>query len=84
MSAENTVVRKITVSLPEDLVEFADQQAARLNISRSRWIANALERTRTEKEELLAAEGYLFYAEEASAFAEASASATAEALDDDG
>ena len=84
MPVEGTIVRKITVSLPDDLVEFADQEATRLNISRSRLIAHALERTRAEEEERLAAEGYLFYAEEASAFAEASASAIAEAVGDDG
>jgi metal-responsive CopG/Arc/MetJ family transcriptional regulator len=84
MSAEGTLVRKITVSLPDDLVEFADQEAARLNISRSRLIARALARTKAEEEERLAAEGYLYYAEEASAFAEASAAAIAEAVDDGG
>ena len=83
MSAESSATRKITVSLPEDLVAFAAQQAHRLNISRSRLIARVLEKTKTEQEERLAAEGYLFYAEEASVFAEASAAATAEALGDD-
>jgi len=78
------LVRKITVSLPDDLVAFADQEAARLNISRSRLIARALARTRAEEEQRLAAEGYLFYAEEASAFGEASAAAIAGAVDDDG
>ena len=37
-----------------------------------------------EEEERLAAEGYRFYAQEASEFAEASAAATAEALGHDG
>ena len=84
MSVEATSVRKITISLPENLVEFADREAARLSISRSRVIAQALSDIRAEEEERLAAEGYRFYAQEASQFAEASAAAIAEALDHDG
>jgi len=84
MSVETTSVRKITISLPDNLVEFADREAARLNISRSRLIAQALSEIKAEEEERLAAEGYRFYAHEASEFAEASATALAEALDHDG
>jgi metal-responsive CopG/Arc/MetJ family transcriptional regulator len=84
MSAEVTLVRKITISLPDNLVEFADREAARLSISRSRVIAQALSGIKVEEEERLAAEGYQFYAQEASEFAEASAAAIAEALDHDG
>ena len=84
MSAESTLVRKITISLPSNLVEFADREAARLSISRSRVIAQALSEIKAEEEERLAAEGYRFYAQEASEFAAASAAAIAEALDHDG
>ena len=84
MSVVATSVRKITISLPDNLVEFADREAARLSISRSRVIAQALSDIRAEEEERLAAEGYRFYAQEASQFAEASAAAIAEALDHDG
>lgn len=84
MSAEVTLVRKITISLPNNLVEFADREAARLSVSRSRVIAQALSEIKAEEEERLAAEGYQFYAQEASEFAVASAAATAEALDHDG
>ena len=84
MSVESTSVRKITISLPENLVEFADREAARLSISRSRVIAQALSEVKAEEEERLAAEGYRFYAQEATLFAEASAAATAEALGHDG
>ncbi|UCG12837.1 MAG: hypothetical protein JSU72_20615, partial [Deltaproteobacteria bacterium] len=77
-------MRKITISLPDNLVEFADREAARLSISRSRVIAQALSQVRAEEEERLAAEGYRFYAQEASEFAEASAAALAEALGNDG
>jgi len=80
MSANTTPVRKITISLPVSLVDFADHEAARLNISRSRLIARALAEVKAAEEERLAAEGYRFYAEEASAFAEVSGSAVAEAL----
>jgi metal-responsive CopG/Arc/MetJ family transcriptional regulator len=83
MSVEATL-RKVTISLPHHLLEFADREAARLNISRSRVIAQALSEIKAEEEERLAAEGYRFYAQEASEFAEASAAALAEALDHDG
>ena len=84
MVVESASVRKITISLPDSLVEFADREAARLSISRSRVIAEALSDIKAEEEERLAAEGYRFYAQEAAAFAEASAAALAEALDHDG
>jgi len=83
MPAEATLVRKITISLPDNLVEYADREAARLSISRSRVIAQALSGIKAEEEERLAAEGYRFYAQEASQFSEASAAAVAEALDHD-
>ncbi len=35
-------MRKITISLPEELVEFADHQAKALNTSRSQVIGMAL------------------------------------------
>jgi metal-responsive CopG/Arc/MetJ family transcriptional regulator len=84
VSVEAKSVRKITISLPDNLVEFADREAARLSISRSRVIARALSEVKAEEEKQLAAEGYRFYAREASEFAEASTTAMAEALDHDG
>ena len=84
MTVEATSVRKITISLPHNLVEFADREAARLSTSRSRVIAQALSEIKAEEEELLAAEGYRFYAQEASEFAEASVVAVAKALEDAG
>ena len=81
MAAETAVVRKITVSLPGDLVDFADREAARLNTNRSQLIARVLSDLRASEEDRLAAEGYRFYAQEASDFAEASTGAVAEALD---
>ena len=81
MAAETAPVRKVTISLPADLVDFADHKAARLNISRSRLIARVLSETRAAEEDRLAAEGYRFYAQEASEFAEASVGAVVEALE---
>jgi metal-responsive CopG/Arc/MetJ family transcriptional regulator len=81
MSVEAAPMRRITISLPDSLVEFAEREAACLSISRSRVIAQALSEVKAEEEERLAAEGYRFYAQEASQFAEASAAAVAEALD---
>lgn len=73
-------VRKLTISLPADLVEFADAQASRLQTNRSQIIGLALAESKARAEERLAAEGYLFYAQESSAFAESSALAVAEAF----
>jgi metal-responsive CopG/Arc/MetJ family transcriptional regulator len=82
MSGETASVRKVTVSLPENLVEFADQEAARLELSRSALIARVLAESKARYEADLAAEGYRLYAQEASEFAEASARAVAEAWGD--
>ena len=55
MSIEATSVRKITIPLPDNLVEFADREAARLNISRSRVITQSLSEIKAEEEERIAA-----------------------------
>ena len=68
---ENVLMRKITISLPCHLVDFVDRQAARLHVSHSHVIAQALSEVKAG-EEWLAAEGYQFYAREASEFAAAS------------
>lgn len=60
--SEATAVRKITVSLPRDLVAFADREAERLNTSRSRIIAQALAEIQAEKEDRLAECGQLLSA----------------------
>jgi hypothetical protein len=72
-------VRKITISLPQPLLEFADWRAAQTNVSRSQVIGDALLHIKELEEEKLAAEGYQFYAQEAVEFASASAAATAAA-----
>jgi metal-responsive CopG/Arc/MetJ family transcriptional regulator len=72
--------RKITISLPGELVEFADKQAARLRISRSEVIGKTLAQAKAVEEENLAAKGYRYYAQENREFADASAGAVAEAI----
>ncbi len=84
MPADTPPVRKITISLPSSLVEFADRKAAQLNINRSRLIARVLADIQASEERQLAAEGYRFYAQEASEFAEASARAVAESFENAG
>jgi len=74
-------VRKLTVSLPARLADFLDREALRRNVSRSKLVADALRELQIAEEERLAAEGYRFYAREASDFAQASAGAIGEALD---
>ena len=81
MSEPTTTVRKLTISLPISLSDFVDREAARLKISRSRLIARVLSEVKLAEEEQFAAEGYRFYAREASQFAQASGSAAAEALE---
>ncbi len=73
-------MEKVTVSLPQDLVDYATEKARRLGVSRSRIIAEALEERKVREEEELAAEGYRFYAAEAEEFAESSAHAVSEAV----
>ena len=71
--------RKVTVSLPEDLVVYADRRADEGGINRSQVISQALAYMMASEDERLAAEGYAFYAVEAGEFAAASAPAVTEA-----
>jgi metal-responsive CopG/Arc/MetJ family transcriptional regulator len=72
--------RKITISLPGNLLEYADLRASRTRLSRSQVIGEALAEAQAQEQTRLAVEGYRFYAGEASEFAEASAGAVAEAV----
>ena len=78
------MTRKVTLSLPEELIAYADSKAAQMGTNRSRLVSDLLERWREDEQEALAREGYRFYASEAEEFAAQSASAVGEALDDDG
>ena len=75
-----TAVEKVTVSLPCDQLEFADDTAARRGTSRSRVVAELLEAERRRQRDALAAEGYRFYAGEAKEWAELSTPAVAEVV----
>ncbi len=81
MTTARPPAQKVTISLPADLLAYADAHALRLNTGRSQFISMVLAQFRANAEEQLAAEGYQFYAAEAADFAEASAHAAAEALD---
>lgn len=73
-------MRKITISLPPDLLEFADYMAHQADVSRSQVISKALAEAKARSETRLAEEGYRFYAGESVKFAQASALAVAEAV----
>jgi metal-responsive CopG/Arc/MetJ family transcriptional regulator len=75
--------RKVTISLAADVLAYADQLALRRRTNRSQVISQALAELRASEQEALAAEGYRFYAAEASAMATASAEAVAEAWGDE-
>ena len=66
-----TAIRKITISMPDDLVYFADKQAKASQTSRSQVISWLLAEAKTRTEAQLAAEGYQFYAQESIEFANA-------------
>ncbi len=77
------LTRKVTLSLPEELIAYADSKAAQMGTNRSRLVTELLQRSRQDEQEALAREGYRFYAGEAETFAAQSATAVAEILDDD-
>ena len=72
--------RKVTISLPQHLLEFADRLAARANTSRSQVISQALAAAEIREQEQVATAGYRFYADEAVEFADASSHLVAEAI----
>jgi metal-responsive CopG/Arc/MetJ family transcriptional regulator len=80
MNDQSVTVRKVTVSLPDDLVAYADERAEKMNTSRSQVISLALTRIKSMEEEQLAIEGYQFYSKEAEEFAAASFQAATEAI----
>jgi Arc/MetJ-type ribon-helix-helix transcriptional regulator len=54
-------MKKVTVSLPDDLLRFADERADQVGKSRSQVVAKALEILRRVERDRLMAEGYRFY-----------------------
>lgn len=75
---------KVTITLQQELVDFADALARERNTTRSRVIADLLAERRVRQRDAMAREGYRFYGGEASEFDTASGAAVAEAWDDDG
>jgi metal-responsive CopG/Arc/MetJ family transcriptional regulator len=73
-------IEKVTLSLPRDLVGFADRMARAQGTNRSRVVAEILSDAAARTRDALAAEGYRFYAEESRDFAEASQPAVSEVL----
>jgi hypothetical protein len=82
MPKEATFVRRAATSLPDSWGKLADRGSAPLQPSRSAIIARVVVKRKAAYEANLAAEGYRFYAQEASEFAGASAVAVAEAWSD--
>jgi metal-responsive CopG/Arc/MetJ family transcriptional regulator len=75
--------KKVTISMSDELLTFADRMAESFGKTRSAFIASLLAEARERERERLAAEGYRFYSSEAQEFAIASEAAVAEATDDD-
>lgn len=80
MARRGLDVEKVTLSIPRDLLRYADRRAAALATSRSQVVGDALVELRRREEEELAREGYAFFAQEAEEFAAMSAKAVSEAL----
>jgi len=73
-------IRKVTISLPIHLLDFADRYATQRKTNRSQIISQALAVAQAQEEERLAVEGYRFYAAEAIDFAQATDQITSEAF----
>ena len=84
MATRETAVEKVTVSLPRNLVRYADGRARALGTSRSQVISRALSELEARERDEIARDGYVFYAGESEEFARASLRAVSETLDDVG
>jgi metal-responsive CopG/Arc/MetJ family transcriptional regulator len=62
--------QRVTVTLPEDVAEYADEVARRTGRSRSAIVVQAIENLRRGETERSLAEGYRALAEESRRFAE--------------
>ncbi len=80
---QQTATKKVTISLSQDVLGFADAMATTLKTTRSKIISDSLREKHQREQDDLAREGYRFYAEEAEEFAEMSVQAMAEVLRDD-
>ena len=75
--------KKVTISLPEELLAFTDRMAKKTGATRSGFISSVLDEVRERELERLAAEGYRYYGAEAQEFATNSGTAVAEAIEDE-
>jgi metal-responsive CopG/Arc/MetJ family transcriptional regulator len=75
--------RKITVSLPSDLLRFADDLADQTGASRSAVVAEALDVLRRTETDKRLEEGYRFYADSDRELAEEGLEASREVWPDD-
>jgi len=73
---------KVTISLPDELADFADKLAAEAGRPRSQIIAALIEERRLRELRERLAEGYRYYAEENRRFAEAALPLAAEIWDE--
>jgi len=71
---------KLTISLPEELIAFADQVAKEEKISRSKVFSMCLREAAKKRREAEMAEGYLAMAKEMKQFAADSINITHEVL----
>ncbi len=78
-----TASRKVTVSMPPDLIRFADAKALELGIARSQFIGDLIREMRSRERDELAREGYAFFAKDAEEFADLSMRIAHEVLEDD-
>ncbi len=75
-----TQVAKLTISLPQNLLSFADEVASEEKISRSKVVSNCLSEFAKKRKIELMEEGYKAMAKEHELFAEISAKAASEVV----
>ena len=80
MTQSHSTTRKVTISLPAQLLQYADRTAVQRGVTRSQVLSDLLAEMAERERDALAAEGYRFYAGEAQEFAAASLCACSEAL----
>lgn len=81
MTSVHSTSRKVTISLPTHLLEYADRKAEEKGSSRSQLLAEFIAEMKAKEQQELAAEGYRFYAKEATEFAEVSMPAFHEVIE---
>jgi metal-responsive CopG/Arc/MetJ family transcriptional regulator len=80
MSRRSVGLQKVTLTLPLDLIQYADDRAAAVATNRSQVVGEALTELRRREEEEAAREGYAFFGRQSEEFASASAPAVSDAL----